>query len=228
MIVRSTRDPGVEDGQRRSGRGAALLVRIGLSAGFAAVALSICATQALAYGTALPCGAREEAPVFAAWGDNGSYFQVSNGGFENGSTDWALSGSAGVVRGNEWYHVDGSDDSHSLRLGSGGTAESQTLCVAQGEETLRLFVGNSHVSGSILHVDAMARNPDTGQQGWASFDVNGDVPSPFWAPTMQLSIPKMFNGGGNGVEDLTLTFSVRGASAYWYVDDVYIDPFKSW
>jgi hypothetical protein len=227
MIVRSTQKPEVRARGRRLGGGTALLARVGISVGLAVAALSMGATQALAYGEALPCGGRAEAPVFAAWGDKASYFQVVNGGFENGSAGWALSGPAVVVKGNEWYRVAGASDSHSLRLAPGGVAESRTLCVSQGEETLRLFVANYHVPGSILHVDAMARNTETGQQGWAAFDVNGDVPSPFWSPTMKLSIPKMF-GSASGTEELTLTFSVRGAPAYWFVDDVYIDPFKSW
>jgi hypothetical protein len=227
MIVRSTRDGGDEAGRRRPGGGSGLLVRVGFSIGFAvAAALSMGATQVLAYGNPLPCGARSEAPAFAAWGDKGSYFRISNGGFENGSADWALSGAATIAKGNEWYRVSGASDSHSLRLAPGGVAESRTLCVAQGEETVRLFVANYHVPGSILHVDAMVRNPATGQLGWAAFDVNGDVPSAFWSPTMKLSIPRMF--GGSGTEELTLTFSVRGAPAYWFIDDVYIDPFKSW
>jgi hypothetical protein len=217
-------DSGV-NGRLRGGR-INLLVRIGISIGFAVAALTMSAAQAFAYGTPLPCTGRDEAPVFAAWGDRGSYFQVANGGFESGSASWALSGGARVVRGNEAYRVAGASDSHSLLLGPGSAAESQTLCVSEGEETLRLFVGNFHVSGSILHVDVMARNPSTGERGWAAFDVNGDVPSAFWSPTMKLGVPRMF--GGNGVEELTITFSTRGASAWWYVDDVYIDPFKSW
>jgi hypothetical protein len=226
MMNRSPResDSGV-DGRLRGGR-IKLLVRIGISIGFAVVALTMSAAQTFAYGTPIPCSGRNEAPVFAPWGDKGSYFQVANGGFERWSASWALSGGARVVYGNEAYHVAGASDSHSLLLGPGSAAESQTLCVAEGEETLRLFVGNYHVPGSILHVDVMARNPSTGARGWAAFDVNGDVPSAFWSPTMKLGIPRMF--GGNGVEELTITFSTRGASARWYVDDVYIDPFKSW
>jgi hypothetical protein len=41
-----------------------------------------------------------------------------------------------------------------------------------------------------------------------------------------LKIPNLL--GGNGTEQLTLRFSLRGTSTTWGVDDVYIDPFKSW
>jgi hypothetical protein len=33
---------------------------------------------------------------------------------------------------------------------------------------------------------------------------------------------------GNGTEELTLRFTLRGTSATWGIDDVYIDPFKSY
>jgi hypothetical protein len=226
MTNRKARDSENGVNGRRSGKGISLLARIAISFGLALAALTMGAAQAFAYGTPIPCTGRAEAPVFAPWGDKGSYFQVVNGGFESGSASWALSGGARVVDGNEAYHVAGAYDSHSLRLGPGSAAESRTLCVSQGEDTLRLFVANSHVSGAILHVDVMVRNSETGQQGWAAFDVNGDVPSAFWSPTMKLDIPRMFNG--NGTEELTITFSTRGAAAWWFVDDVYIDPFKSW
>src|SRR5437868_10962030 len=39
--------------------------------------------------------------VFATWNDYASYFLAPNGGLENGSTGWSLSGGAAVVSGNE-------------------------------------------------------------------------------------------------------------------------------
>jgi hypothetical protein len=193
---------------------------------FAVFAIGTGAQPVLGYGTQLPCTARSEAAVFAHWGDRATYFLVSNGDFENGSTDWALTGGARVVGGNETYYVGGVADSHSLSIPYGGAAESRTLCVSRGEDVIRLFVNNSHVSGAILHVDATVVNPDDGAVGYSAFDVSGDVPSSPWTPTMRLKIPHML--GGNGTEQVTLRFSTRGTRATWNVDDVYVDPFKSW
>jgi len=184
------------------------------------------ATTTLAAAPTLACAARSEAAVFAPWGDKASYFLVSNGGFENGSTGWTLSGGAKVVNGNESYYVGSASDGHSLSIPAGGAAESRPMCVSRGEDTIRLFVNNTHVSGAILHVDAVVVNPDSGAVGTTAFDVNGDVLSSAWAPTIQLKIPNLL--GGNGTEQLTLRFSLRGTSTTWGVDDVYIDPFKSW
>ena len=221
--IRTTQ--GDAEARRRPGR-LGRLPRVLAASAFAIVALGSGAQAALAYGTPLPCTARSEAAVFAPWGDTATYFKVSNGGFENGSTDWSLGQGAMVVSGNETYRVAGAADSHSLRLTPNSYAESRTFCVSRGEDTLRLFVNNAHVSGAILHVDAIAVNPDNGTVGYTAFDVNGDVPGSPWSPTIQLKIPNVL--GGAGTEQLTLRFTLRGAQTTWYIDDVFIDPFKSW
>jgi len=192
----------------------------------ALVVLGAGAQTALAYGTALPCASRAESAVFSAWGDKATYFRVSNGGFENGSTDWSLSGGAKVVSGNETYKVGGAADSHSLSIPFNGVAESRTFCVSRGEDTIRLFTTNSRVTGSVLHVDAIVTSADNGNVATSAFDVNGNPASSGWAPTIQLKIPNML--GGSGTEQLTLRFSTRGTSATWNIDDVFVDPFKSW
>lgn len=225
MKTRTTSRP-VEEIEPRHRRRFVGLPQMLAAAALATVALGAGAGTVLAYGTPLACSSRTEAAVFSPWGDKATYFLVSNGGFENGSTDWALSGGAKVVGGNESYHVNNAADSHSLSIPPGGAAESHTFCVSRGEDTVRLFVNNSHVSGAILHVDATVQNPDTGALGYAAFDVNGDVPSSAWAPTIQLQIPNVL--GGSGTEYLTLRFTLRGTPTTWGVDDVFVDPFKSW
>jgi hypothetical protein len=202
-----------------------VLLRICLAATLAAMAIGLSAPAVFAFGVPAPCVTRVEGVPFAAWGDWSSYFLMPNGGFEYGSYNWALSGGAQVVDGNEPYYVTGGG-SHSLRLVPGSTAESRTICVGAGEDVIRLFVANPHVQGAILHVDAMVRNPSTGAMGWACFDVNGDVPSATWAPTMRLKVPALL--GTSGTQELTLTFSLRGTPATWNIDDVFIDPFRSY
>ena len=201
-------------------------VRPVASAGLAALALGTTATAAFAFGTTVPCSTRSESAVFSRFGDSASYFAVPNGGFESGTTDWALTGGAGVVAGNEGYKVHSSTDTKSLRIPAGATVESRTICVTNSEDTIRLFVSNAHVAGSILHVEATVRNPSTGQTAQASFEDNGDAAPAGWSPTMKLGIPKLL--AGNGTQDLTLRFTTRGTPATWNIDDVYVDPFKSY
>lgn len=195
------------------------------AAAVAAMALASGATAAFAFGTTVPCSTRTESTAFSRFGDTASYFAAQNGAFENGATDWSLAGGAGVVTGNESYKVHASTDAHSLRIPAGASAESRTICVSMSEDTIRLFVNNAHVGGSILHVEASVRNPANGQIAQTSFDVNGDAAPTGWAPTMKLGIPKLLSGSGK--QELTLRFTTRGTAATWAIDDVYVDPFKS-
>jgi hypothetical protein len=214
------------DSRPRARVGTSRLLRCLTAGALALTALGAVASPALAYGPTVPCVARPESQVFAPWGDWAGYFLVPNGDFENGTSDWALSGGAAVVAENEPYQVGADADSYSLQLPPGSAAESRTVCVSTGQDAIRLFVRNSHVPGSILHVDAIARNLTTGAYGYMAFDVNGDVPSDLWSPSMKLGLPRMFDG--TGTEELTLYFSLRGTRATWGIDDVYVDPFKSW
>ena len=208
-----------------SDRNVPAIARVLVAASLVAAMFGAGAGSALAYGTPVACSARSEAPVFAAWGDSSNYFRVQNGGFESGATDWALTGGASVVYGNEPARVGGATDAHSLRIPAGATAETRTICVSRGEDTIRLFANNARVSGSILHVEAIVQST-YGQIAQTAFDVNGDAAPAGWAPTMRLGIPNLL--GGSGTESLTLRFTTRGTAATWSIDDVYVDPYKSY
>jgi hypothetical protein len=202
-----------------------LMIRAAGAAVLGGVLLTAQVGQVFGYGTPLACTGRSEAKIFSSWGDSANYFRVSNGGFESGTTDWKLSGGAVVVSGNEPWKVGGSTDARSLKIPAGATAESRTLCVSRGEDVIRLFVKNAKVPGSILHVEAIVRS-STGQIAQTAFDVNGDAAPLGWSPTMQLRIPNLL--GGSGTQELTLLFTTRGTSATWQIDDVYVDPYKSY
>lgn len=188
--------------------------------------LTAAAPSAMAYGTAYACTGRTMAPYFQGFGDYNQYFRISNGGFENGSTDWLLNGNAAVVSGNEPYRVAGATDSRDLFIGAGASAESHTLCVSMGEDKVRLFAYNPGVIGAILHVDIVVRNPTTNTYGYYAWDLNANAMPYGWQPTPWLTIPNVFNG--SSTEELTITLSTRGSAANWLVDDVMVDPFKSY
>src|SRR3954451_14553832 len=94
-----------------------------------ALAIAASASSAFAAGTTVACLTRTETNAFSTWGDTNAYFQVPNGGFESATTDWALTGGASVVSGNEPWKVAGSTNAKSLRIPNGATAESRTICV---------------------------------------------------------------------------------------------------
>lgn len=205
---------------RRLGRRLATVAAVGVIA-----VTGLTTAPASAHGTTVPCTARSESSVFSRWGDSSRYFLMPNGGFEAGVTDWKLTGGASVVTGNETWKVRSSTDNYSLRIPYGATAESRTICVSKGEDVIRLFARNPGVPGSILHVEVIVRNPDTGAVAQTAFDVNGDAAPLGWAPTMRLGIAQQWSS--TGTEELTFVFSTRGAAATWQIDDVYVDPFRS-
>src|SRR5438105_8719917 len=91
--------------------------------------------------------------VFSPWGDASNYARLLNGGFESGSSAWALSGGARVVSGNEPFYVSGdrSDDS-SLYLPAGSSAYSGTVCFALGDWHMRFLLRNVGSRTGALHV----------------------------------------------------------------------------
>jgi hypothetical protein len=221
LETRATRARSHRFRRRRCDRVAQATVALAVIAGL----WTTSAPAAFAFGSTLPCTSRDTTAAFSRWNDPSQYFLASNGGFEQGSTDWSLSAGATVVTGNEPYQVDGPTDSHSLSLAPGATAESRTACIATGEPTVRLFVDTPRVLGAILVVDAAVRNPTTGLSLHTQYLVVGGLSPGGWAPTLPIVIPNLV--GGLLPEELTLRFTTAGTPATWAVDDVYIDPFKS-
>jgi hypothetical protein len=171
------------------------------------------------------CAARPTSTAFAAFGDTRSYFLMPGGGFESGAPGWTLAGSS-VVSGNESSFINAQTDSHSLAIPAASLAVSPTVCVSMGENTIRLFVKNSGVSGSVLHLQAFVQNPLTGLVLSTGVDIQGRAGSTAWAPSSPISIPNLL-GGVLGTQNLTLVFTNTGKPATWNIDDVFVDPFKS-
>ena len=194
------------------------------AAALLAVAGSLVAVAPSSAASPVPCGARAVAPVFAPWSDPARYFRASNGGFESGTTDWTLAGGATVVAGqNEPWRVGGSTDSHALSLaGLSSVATTRELCVAPGEDVIRLFARGSGVTGAILHVDVTARDSAGINVGTSAFDIVGTTG---WAPSIALHVPALW--GASGQEFISVRLSERGVAASWLVDDLYVDPFKN-
>jgi hypothetical protein len=170
------------------------------------------------------CAARPTSTPFAPWGDSSSYFLMPGGGFEAGAPGWTLSGPS-VVSGNEPSFVNSKSDSHSLAVPTGSVAVTPTVCVAMGENTVRLFVKNPGVASAVLHVQAYVQNPLTGLVLSTSFNINGSASAKGWSPTGRLLIPNLL-GGVLGTQNLKLVFTTSGAPATWNIDDVYVDPFR--
>jgi hypothetical protein len=201
------------------------LVRLSLALIVAAVTCAWTAIPTFAYGTPLACGARSESAAFKPFGDTNTYFRVSNGGFESGAADWLLKGGASVVGGQETWKVGGSADAKALSLPAGATAETRTFCISKGEDKVRFFIKNPGVAGAFVKVDILVTNPTNGWVSTVSQDFHSEAIASGWSVSPVILISDLFGGGGT--ETVSITFTNKGASGTFQIDDLYVDPFKS-
>ena len=201
-------------------------VRFVLPVVLAAAALAAPASQAGLISGLLggncPSGGTQ---VFAPWQDYASYNLAPNGGVENGSTGWSLSGGASVVAGNEPFLPTGS---HSLSLPSGGTATSPVVCLGSQQLFVRMFASDAGGTDSGLRVRVVwygLLNTVLGISDFATF-----APGYGWAPT-----GKVNSSGGLVVPLLPILGSTSarilitplGSGSRWQLDDLYVDPYIS-
>jgi hypothetical protein len=162
--------------------------------------------------------------VFAPWNDFRSYYLAPNGGLENGSTGWSLSGGASVTSGNQPFFNSGT---HSLSLPSGSRALSPATCIGPYALSLRMFGSDVGGSDRGVHVRVLwygLLNKLLGASDYATFAAGGK-----WYPTDSVNS----SGGFNLLLPLLGSTSARieitplGSGSAWKIDDVYVDPWAS-
>ncbi len=149
---------------------------------------------------------------------------MPGGNFETGGSGWTFNAPSGVVGGNENYYVAGPADSHSAAIATGSSVTSPTICVGRGELMFRMFAKNPAVTGSQLKVQINVQDPASGRVASATMAVASSSTAK-WSPTNQMRVPNLL-GGSTGTENVTVVISSSGTAGMWYVDDVYVDPFK--
>jgi hypothetical protein len=161
--------------------------------------------------------------VFSRFGDSAYYARMMNGGFENGSTAWVLSGGARVVSGNEPYYLTGNTrDSHSLLLPAGSSAYSGTVCFALGDWHLRLMAKRLSASGG-LRVQVIVPSILGILTILDGGTING---SGTWAPSPRMALLLSNVLSLVGTRAVAFKFTPVGAGASYQIDDVYLDPWK--
>ncbi|MFY9579666.1 MAG: hypothetical protein WAQ33_10105 [Gaiellaceae bacterium] len=162
--------------------------------------------------------------VFAPWKDYKAYYLAPNGGLENGSSGWSLSGGASVVGGNQPFFGSGS---HSLSLPSGSTAMSPVTCIGPKQPSIRMFGSDRGGTDGGLRVRVVwygLLNKVLGITDYGTFTPGGE-----WYPTSSVSS----TGGFNLLLPLLGSTSARvlltpiGSDSAWRIDDVYVDPWWS-
>ena len=154
------------------------------------------------------CAARTTTSTpFAPWGDTRAYFLMPGGGFESGTPGLdPRRQRQGRVRATRRSFVNAKTDTHSLAIPTGATVVSPTVCVAMGENTIRLFVKNSGVAASVLHVQASVQNPLTGLVLSTGFDIKGSAGATGWAPSSPILF-RTFSAACSGRRTSRLSFT---------------------
>ncbi|HZQ81593.1 MAG TPA: hypothetical protein VFB25_06425 [Gaiellaceae bacterium] len=193
------------------------MTAVAVGAGFASTAGSAKAglIQGLLGGN---CGAT--LPYFLPWGDVSTYYFAPNGGFENGSAGWTLSGGAAVVpQANEPWYLAGFG-SNALQIPQGGSA-SINVCYGVTYPGIRFFA--SGVDGdATIHVRVISHS----LLGVLSvLDGGTFTASEGWQPSPKVSSLFSALAAPLGSKSMTLEFTVENGTAQ--IDDLFVDPFLS-
>jgi hypothetical protein len=202
------------------------IVFLALVAGLLAALATMVTPNASAglIGTGPASGCDQASQVFERWGDRNNYLLVPGGSFEAGGPAWSLSGGAGVVSGNEPFYVRSSGDGNSLYLPAGSSALSPTVCFGLGDWHSRFFVRNVGSAGGRLKVDVVVRSA----LGLLTFLDGGSVSATGqWAPSPRIGLTVTNLCSLLGVRAISFRFRSVGSGAAFQVDDVYLDPWKS-
>jgi hypothetical protein len=192
---------------------------------FSAVALCVPAANASLLGGLLggncPTSGTQ---VFSPWQDFKHYYLAPNGGLENGSNGWSLSGGASVGLGNEPFYKSGT---HSLSLPSGSTATSPVTCIGPQQLSIRMFGSDRGGTDGGLHVRVLWYGLLNKLLG--STDYNTFASGNGWGPTSSVNS----KGGFNLLLPLVGSTSARvqlspiGSGSNWRMDDLYVDPWAN-
>jgi hypothetical protein len=189
---------------RKLSRGVRLLVMT------AVAALAIGAAPAAASACEFP----QTTQAFSQFGDTSDYYLAPGGDFETGA--WDLGG-ARLVFGNDPFGL--APGSRMLRLGEEDWARSPAFCVSKDTPHLR-FVAKADGRDDLevtVRVWRNGRVVDYERSTVSSYDHRS------WAPSRNVSLrTDAFVPGDTAL----VTVELRTDDSGWYVDNVFIDPFR--
>lgn len=191
----------------------------------ALAALSATTTTAnAALGLACPDATSQ---VFAPWNDFASYAYAPNGGFESGSSGWALSGGAKVVAGNSTFFTHGAGERYSLSLPAGSSATSPPMCISLFSSKMRFFAANAGSPSSKLTVQIIYGGGVSGLLSLVTktlglSDFGYVTAGSAWQPSPEIG---MLSGTLPVLTQyVQFRFVPADRTGSWLMDDVYLDP----
>lgn len=165
------------------------------------------------------CEGRVIEQPFTAWEDPADYFLAPDGDFSAGAAGWDLAG-AEVVDDNEPWHVHGGDAVAAVRIESGASATSPTICVGQDDPTMRFFARSAGDPSGTLDVEVLYTDEAGTAQALTIGTITADSAAE-WTPVAPLPIT------ANAYEmSVAFRFTARGTDSTWLIDDVYVDPYR--
>jgi hypothetical protein len=165
------------------------------------------------------CEGRVIEQPFTQWDDLADYFLAPDGDFTEGAMGWELAG-AEVVAENEPWFVHGGETPAAVRMESGASATSPSICVAEDDPTMRFFARSVGDATGTLDVEVLYTDADGIPQALTIGTITGDS-AVEWTPVTSLPIT------ANAYEmNVAFRFTAQGTDSTWLIDDVYIDPYR--
>ena len=161
--------------------------------------------------------------VFKPWGDDAYYALVPGGSFE-GTNSWTLRNGAKVVSGNEPFYVGSSSDTRSLALPEGSSAVTPSACFDFADWHARLFARKTTSDSGYIKVEVIVRSA----LGGVLAILDGGIISAEadWQPSPRIALLTCNVTNLVGTEAVSFRFKAIGAG--FRIDDVYLDPWKSY
>jgi hypothetical protein len=165
----------------------------------------------------------EVSKPFTPWSDYANYVLIPGGAFEGSAPGWTLKGGAAIASGNEPFYVRAAGDRYSLHLPAGSSAITPTMCFALGDWHLRFFARRTSTASGTLKVDAVVKS----LPGVLSVLDGGSIsPSGQWKPSPQVGL--LLTNVTSLIGTRAVAFRFRAIGASFRIDDVYLDPWKSY
>jgi hypothetical protein len=173
-------------------------------------------------GPAQTCETSASKP-FSPWSDQANYVLVPGGSFEGGAPGWTLSGGAAVRSGNETFYVRSTSDRSSLYMPAGSTLTTPTMCFSLGDWHLRFFARKATSGSGSIRVTVVVKT----LLGVLSVLDGGTVGSNgVWAPSPRVGL--LLSNVTSLVGTRAVAFRFKASGTAFQVDDVYLDPWKSY
>jgi len=170
------------------------------------------------------CGEETSSQVFASWGDTADYVPAPQGDAEDISA-WDVNDDVSLVNENAPF----SNGSHSILLGDGGEAVTPVMCVSTSHPTIRFFAANTGSPDSTLEIEVIYEDIGGHRKKLKIARLRG---SEDWRPSLvvPIHVNRLAAASEDGLTAVAFKFKakdVKSKGRGWKLDDLYLDPWKS-